>query len=135
MYSGMNLATSSGDGTIKIWDFAKGVATETLREHTQPVWSCNWNDSGLLLSTSMDTTVKIWDVEKRKCIVSIRGHEDSVNDGKWKQGESLFITAGSDGRVCLWDIRQSVSIATFQGNGTVNAVAYSKLVLYTFFLH
>ena len=34
--SGLYLATCSGDGTVKIWDFTKNQCMLTLSEHIQP---------------------------------------------------------------------------------------------------
>jgi WD40 repeat protein len=57
------LATASGDGTLKLWDFSKGVASLTLSDHTQAVWSCAFHDQGdFLASSSMDQTAKLWDI-------------------------------------------------------------------------
>ena len=57
------MATASGDGTVKLWDFSKGVATASLTDHTQAVWSCAFHDLGsYLISGSMDHTVKLWDL-------------------------------------------------------------------------
>ena len=57
------MATGSGDRTVKLWDFAKGVATSTFSEHSQPVWSVAFHDMGdILASCSMDQTAKLWDL-------------------------------------------------------------------------
>lgn len=64
-YRGNHLATSSGDGTLKIWDFTKGMATLTLSDHVQPVWSCAFSEEGdILASSSMDNTCKLWDTQR-----------------------------------------------------------------------
>ena len=34
--SGPRLATSSGDGTVKLWDYSKTVCLNTLTDHQQP---------------------------------------------------------------------------------------------------
>ena len=35
-----HLVTSSGDGTVKIWEFAQAKCTHTFFDHTQAVWGC-----------------------------------------------------------------------------------------------
>ena len=35
---GSHLVTSSGDCTIKVWDFINASCTHTFKEHIQPVW-------------------------------------------------------------------------------------------------
>lgn len=59
------LVSSSGDNTLKIWDYQQKKVLTTLKEHIQPVWSCAYHDLGhIVLSTSMDHTIKLWDVER-----------------------------------------------------------------------
>lgn len=36
MHSGLQLATASGDGSVKVWDFSKGQCSITFTEHQQP---------------------------------------------------------------------------------------------------
>jgi WD40 repeat protein len=74
------LATASGDGTVKIWDFVNACCAQTFSEHGQPVWKVAFHDTGdFLLSCSMDHTVKLWDMNLKKSRFTFRGHVDSVN--------------------------------------------------------
>ncbi len=66
---GTHLATASGDGTVKLWDFSKSTATLTLSDHTQGVWGCAFHDTGdFLASCSMDHTAKLWDLTRYRII-------------------------------------------------------------------
>lgn len=59
---GTTLATSSGDGSVKVWDLKKANCILTLSDHQQPVWGISWHWSGTVLaSAAMDHTVKLWD--------------------------------------------------------------------------
>ena len=59
---GTSLATSSGDGSVKIWDLKKTTCVQTLSDHQQPVFGIGWHWSGTVLaSAAMDHTVKLWD--------------------------------------------------------------------------
>ena len=82
LHSGARLATSSGDGTVKIWDFSKAECILTFTDHTHAVWGCSWHSCGdFLASCSMDNTSKVWDVNryKRKPIGSCFSND--VGDG------------------------------------------------------
>jgi len=74
------LATASGDGTVKIWDFVNACCAQTFAEHGQPVWDVAFHDTGdFLLSASMDHTIKLWDMNMPKSRFTFRSHVDSVN--------------------------------------------------------
>ena len=63
--SGAQLATSSGDASVKIWDFSKASCVLTFAEHTHAVWGVSWHSCGdFLASCSMDNTSKIWDLNR-----------------------------------------------------------------------
>ena len=56
------LASSSYDGSLRIWDAADGRLMRTLRGHTGLVNGLAFNKGGhRLASAGIDGTVKIWD--------------------------------------------------------------------------
>lgn len=69
------LATSSNDGTVKVWvvpddgamqvDMLEDQAYASLAEHTKAVNFARWNPSAgfTLASASRDASLKIWDVK------------------------------------------------------------------------
>ncbi|KAG5456975.1 MAG: WD40-repeat-containing domain protein, partial [Olpidium bornovanus] len=121
---GTHLATASGDGTVKVWDFSKGVCTITLSDHTLAVWSCAFHDQGeFLVSGSMDHTSKIWDLNTRQ---TFHGHTDSVNHVSWMPYTNVVVTAACDKTVCLWDGRTGTCTQTLYGHGNaVNCAVFS----------
>ena len=75
------MASTSGDGTVKVWNLSQSTATFTLSDHRQPgatyyyqtncnvclieVWKCSWNWSGQILgSAGMDHCCRLWDVDR-----------------------------------------------------------------------
>lgn len=77
---GTHLATASGDSTIKIWDFLNITCAWTIKDHSQPVWSIDFNHNGdFLIAGGMDHQCKLYDVSYQKSRYSFRGHVDSVN--------------------------------------------------------
>ena len=58
---GTFLATSSGDGSVKVWDLKQANCIETMCDHQQPVWSVSWHWGGTVLASGgMDHTIKLW---------------------------------------------------------------------------
>ena len=73
------LASSSEDASIKIWDYETGEVEQTLREHTGMVNYIAFNPSGdHLASCARDMTIKLWKRNKEqeyRCQRTLQGHE------------------------------------------------------------
>ncbi|MGZ3633495.1 MAG: WD40 repeat domain-containing protein, partial [Parachlamydiaceae bacterium] len=55
-----NLASGSGDKTIKIWDLESGSCLQTLEGHANSMEALAPLSDGTLASGSWDETIKIW---------------------------------------------------------------------------
>ena len=59
---GSQLASASGDNTVRIWDASTGQEVSQLQGHSESVRSVAWSpDGSQLASASDDKTVRIWD--------------------------------------------------------------------------
>lgn len=54
------LASSSKDGSVRIWDTVLGRCDKILTGHTQSVTCVKWGGDGLLYTSSQDRTIKVW---------------------------------------------------------------------------
>lgn len=54
------LASSSKDGSIRVWDTVLGRCEKIMTGHTQSVTCVKWGGDGLLYTSSQDRTVKVW---------------------------------------------------------------------------
>ena len=114
--------TSSGDKTVKVWDFAGASCAATFSDHTQPVWDVSCHHTGdFVASCSMDHTVRLWDFNSSRCRQTFRGHVDSVNSLCWQPYSNNIITGSGDKTVSLWDARSGLCVQTFYGH--LNAVS------------
>ncbi|GCB62023.1 hypothetical protein scyTo_0011415 [Scyliorhinus torazame] len=100
------LATTSGDKSVKIWDFAKVECVFTFTGHLHVVWGCSWHTCGdFVASCSMDNTVKMWDINSQRCRQTLRGHVDSVNSVEFLPFSNTLLTSAADKTLSLWDAR------------------------------
>lgn len=76
--SAPRLASSSKDGTVRVWSLATRRVEYTLGGHTASVNVVKWGGSGgvcgVLYTASSDRTVRIWDAEKGRPLHTLKDH-------------------------------------------------------------
>ncbi|KAH9004589.1 WD-repeat protein [Lactarius hatsudake] len=77
--SSPRLASSSKDGTVKVWAIATRRLEYTLGGHTASVNVVRWgggglNGKGVLYTASSDRTVRIWDANGGKLLHTLKDH-------------------------------------------------------------
>ena len=96
---GKYLATSSKDGTARIWDL-NGNQIALLKGHQEDVYDVVFSPDGKYLATSSkDETARIWDLNGNQLRV-LHGHirVEFSPDGKY------LATASLDGTARIWDL-------------------------------
>ncbi|WAR15169.1 WDR33-like protein, partial [Mya arenaria] len=87
-------ATSSDDGTVRIWDFLRCYEEKILRGHGADVKCVDWHPyKSLVASGSKDNQVpiKLWDPKSGQTVA-------------WHPiNEPIFASGGSDGAVMFWE--------------------------------
>ncbi|WP_042242889.1 F-box/WD40 repeat-containing protein [Neochlamydia sp. S13] len=102
---GNNIISSSGTGSIKIWDANTEQCLLTLNGHTRRVNNLQIA-YGKIISTSDDTTIRIWDSLKSQSMVTLRENTEKTTCLKVRHGRIL--TGHATGSICEWDFRDSV---------------------------
>ncbi|CAO3635096.1 unnamed protein product [Cunninghamella echinulata] len=107
---GSQLATGSGDTTVRIWDLNTETPQHTLKGHTGWVLSIAWSPDGkLVASGSMDNTVRLWDAKTGKQLGNgLRGHLKWITSLSWEpyhlnSKANRVASSSKDGTVRIWD--------------------------------
>jgi WD40 repeat protein len=91
----------SQDPTIKIWSSAYGISN-TLINHTSPVYGLAILNDGNLASGSAYGTIKIWDKKTFKVLDTLENHTANVHKlavlNNW-----LLVSASWDNRIIIWN--------------------------------
>ncbi|KAK4192012.1 WD40-repeat-containing domain protein [Podospora australis] len=110
--------TASDDSTLKIFDFAGGVAESTLTGHGWDAKSCDWHPTkGLVVSGSKDHLVKLWDPRTGRCLKTFHGHKNTITKTVFEkvQGNCLA-TSARDQTARVLDIRMMRDVCLLRGH-------------------
>lgn len=113
---GQYIACSTMDGTVAVFDVARGKLLHTLEGHNMPVRSLAFSsvDPRVLFTASDDKHVRMYDVKSNGLICAMSGHASWVLSVDVSPNGSALATGSSDRTVRLWDLsmRASVQIMT-----------------------
>ncbi|MEK7324338.1 MAG: WD40 repeat domain-containing protein, partial [Chloroflexota bacterium] len=94
---GLRLATTSADGTAKVWDVATGRELLTLTGHTDTVWGIAFSSDGQRLATaSADKTAKVWEAATGQELLTLKGHTGGVGGLAFSPDGLRLATASDD---------------------------------------
>jgi WD40 repeat protein len=94
--SGERLASTDGDGTVKIWTRDGKLVRELVahgRLSSSPVFS---GDGGLLAAGTAGGLVEVWDVSSGMTVMLDRHHSASVNSVIFLPGDRSRLISASD---------------------------------------
>ena len=103
---GKTFATTSEEGTARLWDLPTGKLRHTLSGHSGIVRHCTFTGDGRqLLTSGLDRTIRVWDVatgEPQKTLVDDAPvyYLSLLGDG------GTVISASGDARIRFWNFAQ-----------------------------
>jgi WD40 repeat protein len=122
---GARLATSSFDGTVRIWS-RDGVLEATL-PHAGPVAHAVWSSDGSWLATgTFAGTLTIWDRPGWQARKAIEAHANFIGALAIDGGDTLIASAGGDGLVKVWDVETLLQVARIQTGEAVTHLAFDQ---------
>lgn len=123
---GRQVASSSDDSTVRIWDTGSGAQLACFAHDSKAVRCLAYSPDGRILVTGTeDGTVRLWDLVDGILLRRISGFEAAVRclavspDGR-------FLIGGSDDRTRrIWELEQGTEVRRHQASHAVRSVAYS----------
>lgn len=118
-----NMAYSSHDRTIRIWDMNTGNFIATLKAHENSVLKIAFSPNGNeLISVGRDKTVRVWDMRTMALIATLQVDGQEIEAVYNYDGQ--YILSGDDhGTVRVWDRSKFTEIYKIEGFGAVHSLA------------
>ncbi len=115
---GLQIASSMGDGLVRIWNPDTGKRLHVLTGHVGFVRSIAYSKNGkTLVSAGQDGDLRVWDLSTRTSRV-LKSHQGAVTSVALLE-QTLF-SAGTDGSIRAWDLSTAQEI--LNQNDASNAV-------------
>jgi len=126
--AGTVLASGHDDGTVRLWDFARGQLVRTLDGHGRSILSVAFSlpDGKTVASGGADGTVRLWNAGDGRERARLAGHGGSVMSVACSPDGRTVASGGDDATVRLWNAEDGRERARLAGHGgSVRSVAFS----------
>ncbi len=113
---GRLLASSSGDGTVRLWDLASGAELATLR-HEPEAMGVSFHPVEMHLATGgTDNNIVLWDLTTGSQLLEIEGHTWGVLDVVYAPDGSVLASSGQDRTIRIWETDTYQEMHTLTGH-------------------
>jgi len=118
------LASTSRDGTVRLWDASTGREIFTFREHAAIVSAVAFSpDRRHVASGSWDGNVLIWNFANGQVTATLSGRAGFVYDVAFSFDGQRLASAHADGHVILWDPATGKEVYRIRAHGYEAACA------------
>lgn len=125
---GRTVASSDGEGRIRLWDVTRGTLRRPPLDHGEGVvWDVTFSPDGRwLASAGEDMRIQLWDVRTgtRQGTAMTRLRR-GIFDLAFSPDGKLLASTANDGRVTLWSTARRTVVRDVRLPGSATAVAFS----------
>jgi WD40 repeat protein len=121
------IASTSGDGTIQVWNVATGSTILTHSSSKQATFSVTWSPDGKYLASGHnDGIVQVWNAANGHTIFTNEGHSNAVRAVAWSPDAAQIASAADDNTMQVWDAltghhQSGYHLDTYPGHGEIIA--------------
>lgn len=106
---GDTFASTSADGTLRVWDIRKGPAPQiVVAAHETEILTCDWSkyDPYMIVTGSVDCSLRAWDIRNPQTHLSqMLGHGYAVRRLKTSPfNANIVVSCSYDFTVRVWDM-------------------------------
>ncbi|KAI8929630.1 WD40-repeat-containing domain protein [Entophlyctis helioformis] len=111
------LASSSMDHSVMIWNFKPQLRAFRFVGHKAPVTSVDFSPTGhLLASSSRDKTVRLWTPNVKGDVTVFKAHTSTVRTVQFSRDGEQLLTASDDKTIKLWSTHRTRFQFTLAGH-------------------
>jgi WD40 repeat protein len=124
---GKYLASVGWDGTVKIWNVAKGILSRTLKGHQGSTQAVAFNPTGKLLASSgtKDKTIRLWNAMNGELMLTLQGKIGATQSIAFSPDGNFLATAHTDTKIRLWRVNGELIDTLLGHQDIINGVAFS----------
>ena len=110
------MASTSADGTVRIWDLATGECLHILRHEHWVIRTIFSPDGRQLIVSGMSATIYIWDTISGQLLQTLNGHADWVWSIATSTDGKTLISAGEDRTIRVWNLTSGYCRMAFRAH-------------------
>jgi WD40 repeat protein len=125
--NGKQLAVTTEDARVHIWDISQGRIIATLAGHSGVVHSGRFSPDGKqVVTASSDGTARVWDASTGELLLKLEGHGGRVSSAAFSPDGKLIVTACGDGTARIWDRQTDRPVVQLAGHSSsISNAAFS----------